>query len=141
RLHRSAPPMHRLVLAALLSLPLSLSLAEGRDWPQFRGPTAQGHADAANPPTEWSPTQNVTWRTEIPGLGWSSPVVAGGRVYLTTAVPGTVTRPVPQSLRAVCLDAATGTVVWNVEVFAQDASAPNIQAKNSHASPTPVVEG
>jgi outer membrane protein assembly factor BamB len=132
--------MHRLLLAALLSLPLALPLA-ARDWPQFRGPTAQGHAAAAKLPTGWGPAQNVAWRVEVPGLGWSSPVVAGGKVYLTTATPGTVTRPVTQSLRAVCLDAATGDVVWNVEVFAQDTSAPNIQAKNSHASPTAVVEG
>jgi outer membrane protein assembly factor BamB len=131
--------MHRLLLAASLTLTLALTLS-ARDWPQFRGPTAQGHADAKLP-TEWGRTQNVTWRTEVPGLGWSSPVVVGGRAYLTTATPGTVTRPVAQSLRAVCLDAASGTIVWDVEVFPQEASAPNIQAKNSHASPTPVVEG
>lgn len=132
--------MHRLPLAVSLTLTLALTLS-ARDWPQFRGPTAQGHADAATPPTEWSQSQNVAWRTEIPGLGWSSPVVAGGRVYLTTATPGTVGRQVAQSLRAVCLDAATGKIVWDVEVFAQEATAPNIQSKNSHASPTPVVEG
>jgi outer membrane protein assembly factor BamB len=133
--------MHRLLLAASLSLSLPLALAQGGDWPQFRGPTAQGHADDAKPPTEWSTTHNVAWRTEIPGLGWSSPVVAGGKVYLTTATPGTVSRPVAQSLRALCLDAASGSIVWNVEVFPQDTSAPNIQAKNSHASPTAFVEG
>lgn len=132
--------MHRLPLAAVLSLSLPLSLP-AKDWPQFRGPTAQGHAESAKLPTEWSPQQNVTWRTEVPGLGWSSPVVAAGRVYLTTATPGTVGRSTPQSLRAVCLDAATGSIVWNVEVFQQEASAPNVQAKNSHASPTPFVEG
>jgi outer membrane protein assembly factor BamB len=132
--------MHRLLLASSLTLTLALTLSAD-DWPQFRGPTAQGHADAVNLPTEWDAKRNVAWRTEIPGLGWSSPVVVSGRVYLTTAVPGTVTRQVPQSLRALCLDAATGAVVWDVEVFPQDASAPNIQAKNSHASPTPLVEG
>lgn len=132
--------MHRLLMAAILSLSLPLSLP-AKDWPQFRGPTAQGHADTAKLPTDWAPKQNVTWRTEVPGLGWSSPVVAAGRVYLTTATPGTIGQTVPHSLRAVCLDAATGSVVWNVEVFQQDASAPKIQPKNSHASPTPVVEG
>ena len=60
----------------------------------------------------------MTWRKEIPGKGWSSPVVAGGRIYLTTAVPGTPL--VDNSLRAVCLDAKTGDVVWDVEVFKQD---------------------
>src|SRR5438067_9792112 len=132
--------MHRPLLALALALTPAPTLP-ARDWPQFRGPTADGHADSKDPPTEWGPKQNVTWRTPIPGLGWSSPVVAGGKVYLTTAVPGTVGRPVEQSLRAVCLDAATGTVVWNREVFTQDKSAPPIQPKNSHASATPFVEG
>ncbi|MBX9582526.1 MAG: PQQ-like beta-propeller repeat protein [Gemmataceae bacterium] len=132
--------MRRLVLSSLtLTLTLTPSAA---DWPQFRGPTQQGHAETgANPPAEWGPKKNVAWRTEIPGQGWSSPVVAGGRVYLTTAVPqGDGPKP-DQSLRAVALDAASGKVVWDVEVFRQDgASAPGIHSKNSHASPTPVAD-
>src|SRR5688572_22628806 len=56
------------------------------DWPQFRGPTGQGLASGPLP-VEWGPDRNVRWKTPIPGLGWSSPVVAGGRVFLTTAVP------------------------------------------------------
>lgn len=123
-----------------LVLPLALVLAPPAraDWPQFRGPTGQGHADADNLPTEWSPTKNVAWKRPIPGLGWSSPVIAGGKVYLTTAVPAGK----DFSLRTLCLDAATGTVAWNQEVFKQiGTTAPVIHAKNSHASPTPVVDG
>jgi outer membrane protein assembly factor BamB len=134
--------MPRLLLLSSLTLTLALT-PSAADWPQFRGPTQQGHADAgADPPTEWGPGKNVAWRTEVPGQGWSSPVVAGGRVFLTTAVPrGDGPRP-DQSLRAVALDAASGKVVWDVEVFRQDgASAPPIHSKNSHASPTPVVDG
>lgn len=112
-------------------------------WPQFRGPGGQGHTSATGLPLTWSPTENVTWRTAIPGLGWSSPVVSQGRVYLTTAVPLD-----PQdaggdhSLRALALDVATGAILWEVEVFQQEgATAPAIHAKNSHASPTPIIEG
>ena len=128
--------MHRLVFAILPVLLLTTSAAA--DWPQFRGPSGDGHAANAKLATEWSKTRNVTWRKEIPGHGWSSPVVAAGRIYLTTAVPAGG----EQSLRALCLDARTGDVVWNVEVFRPDAErSGNPHQKNSHASPTPVVEG
>ena len=126
-----------------LALTLALTIPAYADWPQFRGAGQQGHApDGANPPTEWGPGKNVAWRTEIPGTGWSSPVIAGGKVFLTTAVPqGDGPKP-DQSLRAVALDAKTGKVVWDVEVFRQDgATAPGIHGKNSHASPTPLVDG
>lgn len=133
--------MPRLVyplLAALAGVPAAATA----DWAQFRGPTAQGHAPAADPPVAWDAKKNVRWRTEVAGVGWSSPVVSGGRVYFTTAVPRGESAAADQSLRAVCLDAATGAVVWDVEVFLQDGKdSPKIHSKNSHASPTPVVDG
>jgi outer membrane protein assembly factor BamB len=132
--------MTRLVLPflALAAVPAA-GLA---DWPQFRGPTAQGHADKADPPVSWGPQKNVRWRTEIPGSGWSSPVVVGGRVYFTTAVPRGEGATADHSLRAVCLDATSGSVLWDVEVFLQEGKdAPKIHGKNSHASPTAVVDG
>src|SRR5262245_37804765 len=61
----------------------SPGLAE--DWPQFRGPTGQGISTERRLPLEWSDTRNIIWKTEVPGLGWSSPVVAAGRIWLTTA--------------------------------------------------------
>lgn len=110
------------------------------DWVQFRGAAGDGHADAAKLPTEWDKTKNVAWRSELPGNGWSSPVAAGGKIYLTTAVPGEGKGD--YSLRALCLDAKTGKTLWDVEVFKQDgATAPKIHAKNSHASPTPILDG
>jgi outer membrane protein assembly factor BamB len=75
----------------------------------------------------------------LPGSGWSSPVVCAGRVFLTTAVP---TGRGDQSLRALALDARTGKVLWNAEVFRQQgAKASPIHGKNSHASATPVTDG
>lgn len=106
------------------------------DWPQFRGPNSDGHAKGVHTPMEWSDTQNVAWKIPIPGLGWSSPVVSNGKVFLTTAVP----RDHGLSLRALALDAATGAILWDREVLTVD-EAPTIHVKNSHASPTPLVAG
>ena len=74
------------------SIPFSLVLALGafairaEDWPQFRGPTGQGHSAERGLSFEWSESRNVTWKTPVAGLGWSSPVIAEGRVWLTTAI-------------------------------------------------------
>jgi outer membrane protein assembly factor BamB len=120
-----------LILIASLSLPL---LAE--DWPQFRGPTGQGLSTSTNVPTEWSPTKNVTWKTEIPGHGWSSPVLSAGRLYLTTATGDAANI----SLRALCIAADTGKIEWNVEVFRPDPGAARaMHQKNSTASATPII--
>ncbi len=115
--------------------------AIAEDWTEFRGPTGQGHSTTTGLPTNWSGEKNVAWKHEIPGKGWSSPIVLGKRLYLTTAVPvadGGETGP--QSLRTICLDTADGNILWNVEVFQQPDSVP-MHAKNSHASPTPVTDG
>jgi outer membrane protein assembly factor BamB len=106
------------------------------DWPQFRGPNSDGRAVDSKTPLEWSDTKNVKWKAPIPGLGWSSPALVSGRIFLTTAVPSGD----GLSLRALALDARTGGVLWDREVRAV-AKAPSIHAKNSHASPTPVVRG
>jgi outer membrane protein assembly factor BamB len=110
------------------------------DWPQFRGPTEQGISQAKNLPTTWSPDEHVAWKTEIPGRGWSSPVVQDGKVYLTTAVPASDEKNAPQELRALCLDLKGGKVLWNIKVFDQ-AAGQAMHGKNTHASPTPIVEG
>ncbi|MDP2052622.1 MAG: PQQ-binding-like beta-propeller repeat protein [Acidobacteriota bacterium] len=87
-------------------------------------------------PTEWSESKNIAWKTAVPGLGWSSPVVAGGRVWLTTAVEE---RGI--SLRLLGFDVATGRELVNVEVFKIAAVRNEINPKNSWASPTPIVDG
>lgn len=119
--------------------------AQALDWPEFRGPDRQGNAQAAGLPVEWSGAElkNVRWKAALPGIGWSSPVVIGERVYLTSAVPvGGEEKPVAdRSLRALCVSATDGAVLWEKEVFPQvAATAPNIHRKNSHASPTPIHE-
>jgi outer membrane protein assembly factor BamB len=114
--------------------------AVGEDWTEFRGPTGQGLSTATGLPTHWGQQENVAWRHEIPGKGWSSPIVVGKRLYLTTAVPKETSDSGPQSLRALCVDAVKGNIVWNVEVF-QQAGGVKIHEKNSHASSTPITDG
>jgi len=104
------------------------------DWPQFRGPTGQGIATQTGLPIEWSMTKNIRWRTSIPGTGWSSPVIARGQIWLTTAMNG------GRSLHAVCIDETDGTILHNVELF-QRSTANRIHTKNTQASPTPVIDG
>jgi outer membrane protein assembly factor BamB len=126
---------------AVLVLALGLS-SRADEWPQFRGPTGQGLVPSGSLPTTWSTTRNVVWKQPILGRGWSSPIVCHGRIYLTTAVPVEGSPNNDQSLRALCLDAATGNVLWDKEVIHQDGrTAPGIHGKNSHASPTPVTDG
>ncbi|MGE0610328.1 MAG: PQQ-binding-like beta-propeller repeat protein [Pirellulales bacterium] len=109
----------------------SLSLA-GESWPQFRGPGGQGHSDSVGLPETWSETENIVWKTPIPGRGWSSPVVLNGQIWMTTA------EDKGHVLRAVCVDQQSGELIHNVEVF-QIESPPELHNTNSHASPTPVV--
>jgi outer membrane protein assembly factor BamB len=110
------------------------------DWTEYRGPTGQGLYAGKGLATEWSDTKNVAWKEAIPGKGWSSPIVFKGRVYLTSAVPPEKSKD--QSLRAFCLDAESGKLVWQKEVFLQDGKkAPGIHKKNTHASPSPLTDG
>jgi outer membrane protein assembly factor BamB len=127
---------------AILSTGLLTGAVAGpvKDWPEFRGPTGQGIASVEHAPLEWSDTRNVAWKQPIPGRGWSSPVLQGGRLYLTTAVSGNSDGSSSHSLRTLCLDQATGKILWNVEVFGNETGrSPRIHTKNSHASATPVV--
>lgn len=132
--------MRRWLGLALLSgcMGNSLPLGWSDDWLQFRGPTGQGILESANLPLRWSENENVVWYTPIPGLGWSSPVIQNDRIYLTTAVGDD---RAPRSLRAVSLDAKSGAILWDREVFLQSPKSPAIHQKNSHASPTPILEG
>ncbi|MEN9676009.1 MAG: hypothetical protein RIS76_1905 [Verrucomicrobiota bacterium] len=122
-------------LAALLASASGLTAAT--DWPEFRGPTGQGLAGNLQLPLHWSATSNVVWSVAIPGAGWSSPALADGRIYVTTAVPAD--EGGGRSLRALCVDAESGRILWDREVFPPTTSGPGIHGKNSHASPTPLV--
>ncbi len=127
-------------IAILLSAFIFVHAHAASDWPQFRGPTGQGISAATNLPVFWSATSNVVWKTPIPGQGWSSPVLAKNKIYLTTAITGTNDSSV--SLRALCLDAITGKILWNEEVLQPDPEKSKTKhQKNGLASPTPIVTG
>jgi len=126
--------MKRCALFLYLVLSAASAWAAGDDWPQFRGPDGQGHATASGLPVTWSEDENIRWKVPVAGAGWSSPVVFGEQIWLTTSIDA------EQSLHAICIDRETGEVLQNVEVF-READLGRIAAKNSHASPTPVVDG
>ena len=143
-----------LFAAALAFVSTSLSAAE---WPEWRGPGGQGHAQATGLPVSWSETKNVTWKTELPGRAWSSPVIEGKHIWLTTAIetlakkedadrrlkantgnqPLTVLEKV--EFRALCVDRDSGKLTQNILLLT--AREPQwVHALNSYASGTPVIE-
>ena len=103
------------------------------DRPQFRGPDGQGIAQSTEPPLSWSETRDVTWKKELSGLGWSSPVIGEGKLWLTVAADE------GRSLRAVALDPESGETLHDIELFHFD-DPPKINNKNSYATPTPWIE-
>ena len=126
--------MKGLVLFARLLLAFSaISAPAQENWPEFRGPERNGHSAARKLPLVWSETNNVAWKTAIHDLGWSSPVVWGDQIWITTAPVG------GKELFAVCVDSRTGRIVHDVKVF--DTKTPeHVASVNSYASPTAAIE-
>ena len=122
----------RLIPALLLVFHCLIAQA-GDDWPQFRGPDGNGHSDARDLPQTWSETQNVVWKTAIHDRGWSSPVIYGHQIWLTTATKD------GRKLYALCLDRETGRIIRDLKLF--DVAQPQYAHPfNTYASPTPVIE-
>ncbi len=124
--------MRNIVSLIILLLQFAWAAA-GENWPQFRGPEGNGVSDARGLPLDWSETKNVKWKTAIHDRGWSSPVVWGKQVWLTTATAA------GKDQYAVCVDRDTGKVLYDVHLFHNDKPQP-ITELNSYASPTPVIE-
>jgi outer membrane protein assembly factor BamB len=101
-------------------------------WPRWRGPTGQGLATGSGYPDTWSDTQNVRWRTPVPGRGHSSPIVWNDRIFLTTAL---------DDGRAAVLSfqRADGKLLW--QAVGPDRTSEYLHPKNSPASPTPTTDG
>ena len=119
------------------------------EWPQFRGPTADGISLATNVPLTWSTNQNLKWKVPVPGRGRSSPVLLGDRIWLTTAFetnvrtfsagPDRMQQAERVVIGVVCLDRATGKQLYYKELFPVD-NPPAVNFFNSYATPTPVAE-
>jgi outer membrane protein assembly factor BamB len=123
-----------LVLSLLLWL--SAALADNpppQNWPSFRGPNGDGHTTATGLPLTWSEKENVKWKTAIHGKAWSSPVVWGNQVWLTTATED------GQEMYAVCVDKNTGKILLDRKLF-ENAHTDPIADVNSYGSPSPVIE-
>jgi outer membrane protein assembly factor BamB len=122
-------------LSACLGGSAALRAADGSstNWPEFRGPTSDGHADAADLPTEWSEQKNIVWKTAIHGRGHSSPVIWENQIWLTTATEN------GKEMFAVCVDRDTGKIVHDVKLF-ENTKPDEIHELNSYASPTPCIE-
>jgi len=118
---------------AILSLAIIATASRAENWPSFRGPTRQGISSEKNLPAHWSAQSNVAWRAEVPGVGWSSPIVWKDRVFVTTATDNDT------SCRVLSFDAASGKILWNTEVFKQVPR--RKEGKNSYATPTPATDG
>jgi len=113
--------------------------ASGEDWPQFGGPGAKGISSEKGIPASWSGKKNVAWKFRLPGSGWSSPVVVDGKVYLSAAVVKAKSAKETPALVALSVDCKSGKLLWQTELFAKARSSRRHQ-KNSHASPTPLVD-
>jgi len=140
----------------LLFTLLETGLANAKDWPEFRGPLGNGHVIDGKIPVIWSDSENVTWKIDVPGRGHSSPVIADGKIWLTTAIVDELSEQEKQdrlakitnsqgleivngvSLRAICYDQETGQEIYNVELLKPETLEP-IHKTNTYASPTPVI--
>lgn len=129
-----------------------------QDWTQWRGPNGQGHAlNARGLPLKWSEQENIRWKTELPGRGWSSPVIVGAQIWLTTAIETKLTEEERQervkgieggntlsasgqvTFRAICVARDSGKILHDIELLAEPQPDP-IHALNSYASPSPIWE-
>lgn len=147
---RAAAPAAARIVGRTLHSPLCLALAgmilggsrARADWPTFRGPFGDGHVAAPGDsravglPLKWSDTDNVKWKVEIPHLGWSTPAVMGGQVWLTTATED------GHDFYAICADADSGKILFNERLFrcVEPESLYNAAGHNTYATPSPVIE-
>lgn len=144
------------VIAGILLLACSHRLAAQTNWPQFRGPNSRAVGTGEGLPDRWSATQNVEWTSPVAGRAWSSPIVWGDRVFLTTVINSGESEPPKKGLyfggdrleapktehlwKILCLDLATGTVRWEKTVH-RGAPQTSIHLKSSYGAETPVTDG
>jgi outer membrane protein assembly factor BamB len=136
------PSPHLLLTLAIAALAQSLG---AQDWLQFRGPGGQGISTAKGLPESWSDTENIVWKTALPGAGASSPIAIGERLYLTCysgygrgiADPGSID---DLRLHVVCVDGEGGEIVWDRELEPELPESLRVR-DHGYAAPTPVSDG
>lgn len=123
----------RWVCATLMGLALGGVALADENWPQFLGPMGNNHSTATNLPATWSEDENIAWKTPIHDSGWSSPVIWGNQIWLTTATDD------GKKSFAVCVDKETGKILHDLPLW-DNLSPEDTRQYNSFASPTPVLE-
>lgn len=118
-----------------LLIPFFVLLVNAENWPQFRGPTGQGHSSLIDLPITWSRTTGVTWQISLEGEAWSSPICVNNQIFLTNALleQGLL------RLKVVSIDFESGEILWSKTLFEYE-NQPRIHKKNSYASPTPFYD-
>jgi outer membrane protein assembly factor BamB len=125
--------LHRFIAVSLLLAGALRLFAEDVNWAQFRGPRGDGTSTSSGLPLHWDEQQNLRWKVPIHGRAWSSPVIWGRQVWLTTATED------GKELFAVCVDRNTGKMVYDLKLF--EVEKPQYAHPfNTYASPTPVIE-
>lgn len=152
----SRPPAFTRSFFSVTLAALTLNAAAQENWPQFRGAQSLGVATNKNLPVTWSATQNIAWQTDVPGMGWSSPVVWGDKIYLTSVIRDGEVEPPKKGLyfggerktpstntqhwMVYAFDWQTGKKVWEKQVH-EGSPSTSIHLKNTYASETPVTDG
>ena len=123
-----------LLIPVLLGAPAAQEPPDAGTWPDYRGPTHDGHSPATGLPDRWSETESVAWKTRIHGRAWSSPVVADGEIWLTTATED------GHELFVLAVELESGEIVHDERLF--EIEEPQFAHEfNSYASPSPVIDG
>lgn len=159
-MHLLTKTIQAIVLSSLCSISASHAFCDEIDaqWPQWRGPSAQGIATATQIPTQWSDTTNIRWKVKTIGRGYSSPVITGNQIWLTTAIEtaasaeaaalrlksNTGDQPLTlldqAELKALCYERESGKLLHEVSLLT--VKDPQwVHKLNSYASPSPFLEG
>lgn len=112
----------------------SITPTRAGHWPEYRGPTCDGHAQNTSVPLTWSESTHVRWKTRIHDKGWSTPVIWNDQIWLTTA------RHDGRKMYVLCIDRNSGKIVWDKKLFDVPHPRPLGNELNSYASPSPVIE-
>ena len=121
------------ILIFLVLWLITCDVIRGENWPRFRGPSGQGISSETDLPVTWSKDENIKWTSDLPGQGWSSPIVFKDHIFLTAATEEGV------SCRVICINRKDGSIAWSKEVHRQKPGP--MRKQNSYATPTPVTDG
>lgn len=126
-------PVTKYIFLLLVLISGPLANGQQNNWTHFRGNHLNGISNQTGVPVSWNDSVNVLWKTKIKGKGWSSPVVYGNQIWLTTATED------GKQMFGICFDSKTGKEIFNIKLFEPETIIPK-QEINSYASPTPCIE-